>query len=45
MLSRPKFREEVWAAFVLEEEKKEFDFFHKFFPVSLIDKTVEEKNQ
>lgn len=47
-LSRPnvaEFNEQVGAAFVLEEHKKQLDFFHKFFPVSLIDKIVEETNQ
>ncbi|XP_061186830.1 piggyBac transposable element-derived protein 5-like [Saccostrea echinata] len=48
MLSKPnvvEFREEVGAAFVLEEDKKELDFFHRFFPVSLVDNIVEETNQ
>jgi hypothetical protein len=28
----------------LNEEKKEIDFFHKFFPVSLVEKIVAETN-
>jgi hypothetical protein len=38
------FREQIGATFQLNEEKKEIDFFHKFFPVSLVEKIVAETN-
>ena len=38
------FREQIGAIFQLNEEKKEIDFFHKFFPVSLVEKIVAETN-
>lgn len=38
------FREQIAATFQLNEEKKEIDFFHKFFPVSLVEKIIAETN-
>jgi hypothetical protein len=38
------FREQIGATFQLNEEKKEIDFFHKFFSVSLVEKIVAETN-
>jgi hypothetical protein len=38
------FREQIGATFQLNEEKKEIDYFHKFFPVSLVEKIVAETN-
>ena len=38
------FREQIGATFQLNEEKKEIDFLHKFFPVSLVEKIVAETN-
>lgn len=39
-----EFTEEVGASFVLGEDKKELDFFLKFFPTTLIEKIVDETN-
>ncbi|XP_061175613.1 piggyBac transposable element-derived protein 4-like [Saccostrea echinata] len=39
-----EFTEEVGPSFVLDEDKKELDFFLKFFPTTLIEKIVEETN-
>lgn len=39
-----EFTEEVGASFVLGEDKKELDFFLKFFPTTLIKKIVDETN-
>ena len=38
------FREHIGATFQLNEEKKEIDYFRKFFPVSLVEKIVAETN-